>query len=65
MSHTEVLKDVPNGKIGEVTIVAQAGGGKVIVIDQGDGRSTIVATFPDPPPSDAAQAAMAHGATKV
>ena len=65
MSHSEVLKDVPNSKVAEVTAVANAGGATVIVVDQGHELSTIIATFPDPPPSDAAQAAMAHGAKKV
>ena len=62
MSHTEVLKDVPNAKVAEIKSSFEQEGASVIVKDQGNGLSTLVATFPDPPVSETAKAALALGA---
>lgn len=64
MPRVEVMTDVDNAQVNQLAADARAEGAtSVTIADQGNGKSTITTTWPDPPASKTAVAASAGGAT--
>lgn len=63
MAHVEIMKNVPNSEVPQLTAECKAAGAlSVTAISQGNGLSTVTVTWPDAPLSAPAKAAVAKGA---